>query len=167
MRTLSLALLTACMIGLRAGLAMADLPAPDQQFALRIAASSMAEIQLGQLAQLKASSSDIKQLGRRVVADHTAASQDLQQIADAAGLALPDQPERSAQAMYQRLRGTTDSDFDQALVQQILRDHRQDLAAFRQEAQSGQDPDLKAFAKKYLPMIQQHLQLAQSLSRPG
>ncbi|MDR3535474.1 MAG: DUF4142 domain-containing protein [Acetobacteraceae bacterium] len=167
MRTFSLALLTAGVIALAGGPAMADLPAADQAFLLRTASGSMTEIQLGQIAQQKATSSDVRQLARRMVADHTAASQDLQAIADEQGLTLPDQPERMAQAMTQRLRGTTGSDFDQAYVQQVVRYHQQDLAAFRREVRSGQDPDLKAFAQKYLLMIQQHLQLAQSLVQPN
>ncbi|MBV8675203.1 MAG: DUF4142 domain-containing protein [Acidobacteriaceae bacterium] len=35
---------------------------------------------------------------------------------------------------------------------------------FQKEADSGQDPQLKAFAQKYLPKLQQHLQMAQSLA---
>ncbi len=171
MRIFPLGLLTAGVVAL-GGLtlasrpAMADLPAADQAFLLRAASGSMTEIQLGQIAQQRANSSQVKQLARRMVADHTAASQDLQLIADEQGLTLPDQPERMAQATTQRLRGTTGLDFDQAYIRQVVRYHQQDLAAFRREAQAGQDPDLKAFAQKYLLLIQQHLQLAQSLVQP-
>jgi putative membrane protein len=167
MRTLFLGLLTAGAIGLGAGSALADLTPADQAFANQAASSSMTEIQLAQIAQQRATSSDVRQLARRMIADHNAASQDLTGIADQLGLTLPEQPDRSAQAMIQRLRGTTGANFDQAFIQLVVRYHRQDLAAFRREAQSGQDPDLKAFAQHNLLMIQQHLQLAQSLNQPG
>lgn len=167
MRILSLALLIAGGIGLGSGPALADLSAADQAFLDRAASGGMAQIQLGQIAQQKASSTQVKQLARRIVADHSAASQDLQLLADSQGLTLPEQPAKSAQAMAQRLRGTVSSGFDQAYIQQVIRDHQQDLAAYRREAQSGQDPDLKAFAQRNLLMIQQHLQLAQSLREPS
>jgi len=50
------------------------------------------------------------------------------------------------------------------LVQNEIRDHQKDIAEFQQEAQSGTDPALKAFAQKTLPVLQKHLQMAQSLS---
>jgi len=36
---------------------------------------------------------------------------------------------------------------------------------FRTEAGSGQDPALKAFAQKTLPILEQHLQMAQALNK--
>ncbi len=50
-----------------------------------------------------------------------------------------------------------------AYMQGMVEDHEQDVADFQKEAQSGSDPGLKAFAQKYLPVLQQHLQMAQSV----
>jgi putative membrane protein len=44
----------------------------------------------------------------------------------------------------------------------MIRDHQQDIADFRKEAESGQDPDLKAFAQRTLPILEQHLQMAEA-----
>jgi putative membrane protein len=38
------------------------------------------------------------------------------------------------------------------------------VALFQKEATSGEDPALKAFAQKTLPILQQHLQLAEALN---
>jgi putative membrane protein len=48
-----------------------------------------------------------------------------------------------------------------------LNDHQQAVALFRQEASSGHDPALKAFAQKTMPILRQHLQMAQSLTASG
>jgi len=54
--------------------------------------------------------------------------------------------------------------FDAAYTKDMVQDHAQDVADFKREAQSGQDPALKAFARKTLPVLQQHLQMAQSVT---
>jgi predicted outer membrane protein len=38
-------------------------------------------------------------------------------------------------------------------------------AEFRQAASSGSDPALKAYAQHYLPMQEQHLQMAESVAQ--
>jgi putative membrane protein len=167
MRKLSLAVAAAGLLGLSAGHAMADLSAADKAFAMKAASGGLTEVQLGQLAQQKATSPQVKQFGSRMVTDHTQANQELMQIAEQANLQLPTQPDRQDNATIQKLRGTSGSAFDSAYTQNMVQDHQQDVAEFRKEAQNGSDPALKSFAQKYLPILQQHLQMAQTLNRAG
>jgi ATP-dependent Lon protease len=46
-----------------------------------------------------------------------------------------------------------------------LQDHRETAELFQKEASSGQDPALKAFAQKTLPILQQHLQMVEALNK--
>jgi putative membrane protein len=43
-------------------------------------------------------------------------------------------------------------------------DHRKDIAEFRKQSKSGKDADLKGFAAKTLPALQQHLKQAQAVN---
>ena len=43
----------------------------------------------------------------------------------------------------------------------MVDDHKKDVADFKKEASSGKDPEVKAFAAKTLPTLQEHLQMAQ------
>lgn len=165
MQKLTIALAAAGLIGLSAGHAMADLSAADKAFAMKAAAGGMAEVQLGQLAQQKGTTPEVKQFGQRMVTDHGQANQELQDIAQEAELQLPTEPDKQSMATIQRLRGTSGSAFDEAYVKNMLQDHQHDVADFRKEAQGGSDPALKAFAQKYLPVLQQHLQMVQTLNR--
>jgi putative membrane protein len=49
----------------------------------------------------------------------------------------------------------------------MVQDHKKTVADFQKQAQSGSDPALKSFAKKYLPIIQQHLQMAETSVAKG
>ena len=45
----------------------------------------------------------------------------------------------------------------------MVADHKATIALFEQEAKSGKDAELKAFASKTLPDLQGHLKMAQAL----
>jgi putative membrane protein len=57
----------------------------------------------------------------------------------------------------ERLGAMSGSAFDTAYMQHMVQDHRQTVAEFEKQAQSGSDPALKSFAQKYLPIIQRTL----------
>ncbi|MEA2726336.1 MAG: putative rane protein [Acetobacteraceae bacterium] len=131
-----------------AGQASAALSAADKTFVNEAASGGLAEVQLGQLAQQKASSPQVKQFGQRMMDDHTKANQELQAIAETENLTLPTQPEKY-----------------RAYIEHMVQDHEKDVAAFRKEARSRQDPAVEGFAQKYLPVLEQHLQMAKALNK--
>ena len=47
----------------------------------------------------------------------------------------------------------------------MLSDHNKDVSDFEKESTKGGDADLKAFASRTLPALQEHLQMAKAL--PG
>jgi putative membrane protein len=153
------------VLGLSALSASAALSSADREFAMKAASGGLAEVQAAQLAEQRATSPQIKQFAQRMITDHTAANTELQQIAKQADISLPAQPTGKDAAEGQKLRGVTGSAFDQAYAQGQLQDHRETVELFQKEASSGQDPALKAFAQKTLPILQQHLQMVEALSK--
>ena len=153
------------VLGLSALSASAALSSADREFAMKAASGGLAEVQAAQLAEQRATSPQIKQFAQRMITDHTAANTELQQIAKQADISLPVQPTGKDAAEGQKLRGVTGSAFDQAYAQGQLQDHRETVELFQKEASSGQDPALKAFAQKTLPILQQHLQMVEALNK--
>ena len=164
MHKFPLACLAAGLVGLAALPASAALSANDRDFAMKAASDGLAEVQASQLAQQRATSPQVKQFAQRMVADHSQANDKLMQIAQQQNLDLPTQPASKDTTKLQKLRGLNGSAFDQAYAQEQVPDHQSDIALFRKEAQSGQDPALKSFAQQTLPILQQHLQLAEGLN---
>ncbi|HEX2940752.1 MAG TPA: DUF4142 domain-containing protein [Rhodopila sp.] len=154
--------LGAAALALAASQAMAANMSPqDKEFATRAASSGMAEVSMGALAQRNANSAQVKQFGERMVTDHTKANAELKAVAQQQHLTLPNAIDPTDQAAEQRLSSTKGQAFDTAYMRNQVADHQQDIALFRREAQSGQDPALKNFAEKTLPILQEHLQLAE------
>ena len=130
----------------------------DQHFMKEAAEGGMAEVQLGQLASQRASSDSVKQFGKQKAAD------ELKQLASQKGVALPTSLDRGHQRLYDRLSKLSGADFDRAYMKEMVKDHDRDVKAFQKEANSGKDPDLKAWAAKTLPTVKDHQQQAKQVS---
>jgi putative membrane protein len=155
--------LAAGPIALAALAASAALSSGDRNFVQASTSGGLAEVATAQLAQQRSASPQVRKFADRMIADHTQANTDLQQIVEQEDITLPTQPAGDA-AAEAKLRGLNGAAFDRAYLQASVSDHQQAIALFSREASSGQDPALKAFAQQTLPMLQQHLQLAQSLN---
>lgn len=162
-----LASVAGCGLVLFGGLALAQnsanrLAPGDSNFANKAAEGGMAEVKLGQLAKDKASSQAVKDFGQKMIDDHTKAGDELKDIASKKGMTLPNSVSAKDQATYDRLSNLSGAAFDRAYIRDMVTDHRADVNEFRREANSGTDPDLKAFAAKTLPTLEEHLKMAES-----
>jgi putative membrane protein len=66
-------------------------------------------------------------------------------------------------AAVEGLAKQTGATFEQAYAKQMVSDHQKTVALFKQEASDNNDAELAAFAKKTLPTIETHLQMAMQL----
>jgi len=129
----------------------------DKEFILNAAQGGMTEVELGKLAQEKASSPDVKQFGSRMVADHSKVDSDLKAVAAKEGVTIPGNLDAKHQASVDRLSHLSGSAFDRAYVHVMVRDHEKDAAEFRQASTAAQDADVKTFAGNNLKTIESHL----------
>ncbi|BAY79523.1 outer membrane protein (plasmid) [Nostoc linckia NIES-25] len=144
-----------------------NLSSSDRQFINEAAQDGLAEVQLGQLASERAASNSVKQFGQRMVQDHTQVNNQLQQLATQNGVTLPKTLNNENQQLSQRLSKLSGAQFDREYINHMVQAHQKDVAAFENQAQQGQDTDVKAFAAQTLPALQEHLQEARSIANPG
>ena len=125
-----------------------SLSTKDKTFMKKAAKGGMMEVALGKMAEQNGQSDDVKSFGKRMVADHGKANDELKSIASKKGVQLPSK-EHSG-------KWTS----DKAYIDMMVKDHEKDLAEFKEEANSGNDPDVKKFADDTAKMVQEHLDLA-------
>lgn len=137
----------------------------DSAFAKAAAEGGFAEVKLGDLAEQKGSSQEVKDFGKRMVADHSKADNNLKSAASKVNppLSLPTQMSAKDQATYDSLSKLSGSAFDRAYAQDMVRDHVGDIAAFQHEANDGKDASIKEFASKTLPTLEGHLKSAREM----
>lgn len=126
----------------------------DKKFVKDAALGGMTEVELGKLAAQKASSDQVKQFGQKMVDDHTKANDELKQVASNDKMPIPDSLDSKHQSQIDKLSKLSGPDFDKAYLKAEIKDHRQDVDEFQDEAQGGSDPNVKQFASKTLPVLQ-------------
>ena len=134
----------------------------DRQFAIDAAMGSMAEVQVGELAENQGTSDFVKQFGAMMVKDHGAALDELKPLAAKKNIRLPMVLSASMQATYNHLSRLNGTAFDQAYKSKMLKDHQAALTKFRNYSAKGRDAELRAYASKGVSMIQKHLQALRS-----
>jgi putative membrane protein len=137
---------------------------PDWKFFKEAAQGGMAEVTLGQMAANKAESETVKSFGQQMVTDHGKANQELKDLAVAESVTLPTEMSTEAKALQKKLSSLSGTEFDKAYMEEMLKDHKKDIAAFQEEAQQGKDLEVKNWAEKTLPTLQEHYTLAQTAS---
>jgi putative membrane protein len=133
----------------------------DMDFAKKAAGDGMAEVMLGTLAKQNAENDQVKEFGQRMVDDHSKANDKLKSIAETKKIELPKQLPADAQQAYDELQKKKGHDFDQAYMEDMVKDHKNGVELFQKEAKDGKDQDLQKFAQETLPTLQQHLDVAQ------
>ncbi|QJW84046.1 DUF4142 domain-containing protein [Ramlibacter terrae] len=140
----------------------------DRKFIEEAAGSGMFEVQVSQLAASKATDAQVKSYASMLVDHHTAANNELVKIANAKGVELPAAPKRSLRKDIEKLGKKSGAEFDRDYVREVgIKAHQKDIKLFQKASQDLKDPELKAFAAKTLPVLQDHLAQAQKLPRAG
>ena len=142
------------------GVAVADSSA---DFVDEASAAGIAEIETSRLAIGKTSSTDIESYAVEMIKDHTDANRDLKDIAQKLGLTVATQEAILSKAKKMMLDVQEGDSFDAAYAANQVTVHEQAIALFKEQAGQSNSPELKAFAEKYLPKLEMHLEMAKKL----
>ncbi|HEV2693848.1 MAG TPA: DUF4142 domain-containing protein [Verrucomicrobiae bacterium] len=137
-----------------------QLSAKDSKFIKNALIGGQMEVTLGQLAAQKGADQSVRDFGTKMVADHQKAGDELKGLVTQKGGQVPEVPDQNSMAEHlQKLYG---HDFDKMYMNHMVKDHMKDIAEFESEAKNGDDAELKTWASKTLPVLQEHLQLAKA-----
>ncbi len=139
------------------------LNADDKGFAQQAATGGQAEVALAELAEQNAQSQQVKDFAKKMIDDHGQANQQLQQIASKKDLDMPTMVPTEAQEEKDKLSKLHGAAFDKEYMRYEVQDHKQDVQDFQKAQNEVSDPDLKQFASQTLPIIEQHLKLAEQM----
>lgn len=132
----------------------------DSTFVSKAVQGGMAEVELGKLAQERGSSAKVKDFGRQMVDDHSKANDELKKLASNKGMDVPTAIDAKSMATKERLSKLSGAEFDRAYMEDMVKDHQEDVSEFRKHSEHASDPDVKAFAAKTLPTLEGHLSKA-------
>ncbi|MET0391870.1 MAG: DUF4142 domain-containing protein [Chitinophagaceae bacterium] len=134
-------------------------------FLVRAADGGMAEVQLGELAQQKATNAAVKEFGAMMVQDHTAANNQVKALAAGRNVTLPASVSDEHKKKADDLSKKSGKDFDKAFMSAMVSDHEKTIDLFKSGAEKSNDPDVKTFANNTLPKLQHHLDSARAIQK--
>ena len=156
--TLGMTLLAAgLLISVPRATAATTVSTADKDFILAAAQGGMTEVKLGELAAQNGKRDDVKAFGKMMVKDHSAINDDLKVLAAQKGVTLPDSLDAKHQAMVDKMAALTGSEFDNAYIAGMIKDHKADAKEFKAVSAETKDADIKSFVDKSIPVVDGHL----------
>ncbi len=129
----------------------------DVSFIEKAGGGGQQEVENGKMAEKQGKSADVKRIGARMVADHTKVNNELTELANRKGVKFDTRGVRA--------QNIGAADFDRQYLKLLEMVHKNDIAEFQKEARSGDDRDVKAWAAKTLPTLQEHLAMVENAER--
>ena len=130
----------------------------DQNIMREIAQANLAEIEAGKVALSQSRNEQVRNYAQKMIDDHQQAQQELEELAQAKGVTLPDEP-------VKKLSALEGDKFDKQYMQQGgLNDHRNTHRLVERAQTRASDPELKELAAKMEPIISQHLTMARDVT---
>jgi len=140
-----------------------DTNVQDRLFAKLITAGGMAEVELAKIAGEQAQNARVKQFAKQMSDDHGKANQQFSELGKRLKLVLPAQLDPDHQAAMAELARTGKSEFDLAYMRLQVVDHQKTMLVLEWEIGMGENADVQRFASETLPVVAQHLQIAQNI----
>ena len=137
----------------------------DQQFLLKDAQGGAYELAIATLAQQRSSRSDVKAYASRLITDHAAYNQALQELALAKGVTLPTTMTAQDQVRLNSINSQAGSTADASFIEEAIRINAEDKQDAAEEAAKTADPDIKAFLTKFASVDAEHERLALALRK--
>jgi putative membrane protein len=137
----------------------------DKEFARKVSACGLAEVNLSQLAIRFAHDPAVKRFAQRMIIVHTKTGQQVTQIANARSIRLPAAMDEKHQKLFDKLKTLKGADFDKDYMEAMVNDHEEAVKLFDAESKDGKDAAIKRLATTLEPAIKKHLDMARDICK--
>jgi putative membrane protein len=130
----------------------------DAEFVAETVASAYAEIKLAEVANQRSRNAEIKQVAELIRTDHSGALNELKTLAQAKAISVPVEETASSKRKMDDFTQETGNDFDQKWCKEMIDVHEQNIDKFESRLEKSDDPELKSWISKTLPILRTHHQ---------
>ncbi len=140
----------------------------DRDMIEDLAEANIAEMETGRLALNKSQTPRVREFAQKMIDDHGAAQQELQQMAQAKGMTLPQETDLAHRTVAGALRLLSGNTFDSQYLNRVgMDDHKRTVELLQKAQSQARDTEFKALAARLLPVVQGHLDMARQMSEQG
>ena len=134
----------------------------DKEFVKQAAQSGEFEVKSAKLIADKVDDPKMKESAKLIGQDHKKANDELKQIAKTKNIDVPSEMDAKQQRMYDQWKTQDQQELAGAYHMQQIQGHKDAIELFQKASTQLQDAELKQFAQKHLPILQQHLTMLQA-----
>jgi putative membrane protein len=149
--------------GQQAQASQTKLSESDREFIEKAGQGGLLEVRLGQLAQQRTASPEVKRFAQRMVDDHSAINKRLGELAHRKDALVPQELAQKHREDVDKLSKKTGAEFDRDYMSAMVDDHQRDIEEFEKFSKEAKDADVKRFAASTLPQLQEHLAMAKQI----
>src|SRR6516164_6150771 len=124
--------------------------------------ADLKEIAIGQMAQGKSSTNEVREYANQLVKDRTSADQEVIAMAQKKNVRLRDQTFRQGPE-HAKLNTLNGPSFDKYFLRQTAADNDKLVRSLRKEREDASDDDIEALIDRILPILEQDQELSQVL----
>jgi putative membrane protein len=157
--------LSACGIASAQEVALAQ-DSPESKFLMDAVRGDIAETKIGELAQEKGQSEGVRAFGEMLVEDHSSAMKKTAELAKDLNVIPPAQPTAEQTQKHDELARLSGAEFDQRFAAEMVEAHEEMISKYEMQARSG-DSKVAQHAEELLPVLEEHLAMAQRLQSGG
>jgi len=135
----------------------------DQEFVNQAAVINMAEIELGKIAQSKASSQDVKTFAKKMVDDHSKAAKELEQLVQQQKGQMPKELDQQHKDLKDKLSKLSGAEFDKQYMEAMHSGHQKAVSLFESESKS--ESAIGKWAGQTVATLKEHHQEAMRIAK--
>ena len=98
-----------------------------------------------------------------MITDHTKANNELKSIADNKRVTVPTALSAAKQAKIDSLSATNGAAFNMLYAKMMVASHKETVALFERQNNSGNDQQLKTWSGEKLPTLRHHLEMSEMM----
>ena len=129
----------------------------DARFMVKTTSNVLLEVELGKLAQARATAPVVRTYGTSLVQNRLELLAALRKLAAAKSLTVPAALGEDEQAAYHEISTRAGTQLDKQLMALLVKTQKQDEDGFDDMSDDAYDGDIRGFAAKYLTPVQEQL----------
>jgi putative membrane protein len=121
-------------------------------------------VELGRLAQQRATRPEVKEFAEMAIRDHEKAASELKQIASKHNIPMDTGEQNEHNDLRERLSKLSGEEFDREYVKTMVEEHKEAVNELERKA-NDENPEVRQWASNTLPTVRQHLERAQQIEK--
>ena len=137
----------------------------DSHYLVDAAETDMKEIEIGKLAQQKATDPEVKNFGKMLVDNHTKSLGTVKILASRKNISLPASLTEKGKEAYNKLNEKSGIAFDKKFSEMMVEGHEKVIEKMNKTAEKATDEEIRVWASNKISTLTRHLEHAKKMKR--